>query len=129
MKGLSDFITPKNRWTAEINSSDWEARRKQYFRTARPHYCPGCRQDKPLQLHHINYDSSRHLWEYNDNELIPLCAECHRRYHDMFKASRVLFLQMPPAKLSELLGCLRVSLEKDGVEATVNRFRRMVENE
>ena len=93
-----------------------------------PDYCPGCRQKKPLQVHHINYDNARHLWEHNDNELVAICAECHARYHAMFKTSRVLFMQLPPAKLSELLGSLAASLEVNGVEATVNKFRRLVEN-
>lgn len=128
MKQVGDILSPKNRWHKEVNSQEWDDRRRAFLSATKPDHCPGCRQAKPLQVHHINYDGDRHLWEYDDSELIAVCFECHKRYHAMFRTSRSLFIKIPPAKLSELLGCLKASLEYNGVEATVNKFRRLVEH-
>lgn len=128
MKSIQDIFQPKNRWQKEINSDEWRNRKRDYLRNNPVGYCPGCRQSKPLHVHHINYDTDKHLWEYDDNDLIAICAECHGRYHQLFKLSRELFVKIPPAKLSELIGCLGASLKANGAEGTVNLFRRLLEN-
>ncbi|HRI35027.1 MAG TPA: hypothetical protein PLD02_14860 [Saprospiraceae bacterium] len=35
-----------------------------------------------LQVHHLNYIQSKAVWEYEDQDLITLCRECHKSIHD-----------------------------------------------
>ncbi len=34
-----------------------------------------------LQVHHKRYIESRKFWDYDDEDLITLCKDCHRNYH------------------------------------------------
>jgi hypothetical protein len=34
-----------------------------------------------LQVHHKRYIEGRELWDYNDNDLITLCKQCHTSLH------------------------------------------------
>ena len=36
---------------------------------------------KTLNVHHVIYDSKRQLWDYDFNELIVLCEDCHKNWH------------------------------------------------
>ena len=44
--------------------------------------CVECGSTKNIQVHHFIYRKGHHLWEYNVNELIPLCKKCHQKIHD-----------------------------------------------
>lgn len=35
-----------------------------------------------LQVHHKRYIQDKNPWEYEDNDLITLCKECHNSYHE-----------------------------------------------
>jgi len=36
---------------------------------------------KTLHVHHKIYKENRKVWEYEDNELITLCEDCHNKIH------------------------------------------------
>lgn len=36
---------------------------------------------KPLNIHHLYYVKNYKPWEYDDNALITLCADCHKKRH------------------------------------------------
>ena len=38
--------------------------------------------DKELQVHHLVYYENMCPWEYNGDELITLCKDCHRKAHE-----------------------------------------------
>lgn len=41
--------------------------------------CQHClSEDKPLQVHHLVYDKDKKPWEYENNQLITLCEDCHQ---------------------------------------------------
>lgn len=41
--------------------------------------CQHClSEDKPLQVHHLVYDKDKKPWEYDNNQLITLCEDCHQ---------------------------------------------------
>ena len=35
-----------------------------------------------LNVHHVKYRKSAKPWEYEDNELVTLCEDCHKAIHD-----------------------------------------------
>lgn len=51
--------------------------------------CQHClSEDKPLQVHHLVYDKDKKPWEYDNNQLITLCEDCHQ---DETEYSRYLY--------------------------------------
>ncbi|WP_419032950.1 hypothetical protein [Dysgonomonas gadei] len=34
-----------------------------------------------LQIHHLRYIEGKHLWEYDDKDLLVLCEQCHHKEH------------------------------------------------
>lgn len=45
--------------------------------------CQMCgRHDKPVSVHHLVYHEERKVWEYNDDELICICDDCHKLLTD-----------------------------------------------
>lgn len=46
--------------------------------------CQGCTStDKPLNVHHRNYYKGHEPWEYDVEDLVPLCDECHAEEHEI----------------------------------------------
>ena len=37
-----------------------------------------CDGSKTLHVHHLRYDNSLEPWEYEDDDLVTLCADCHK---------------------------------------------------
>jgi len=47
--------------------------------------CQSCKEkNKTLNVHHIYYDNEKEPWEYNNDDLITLCNECHKTWHNIF---------------------------------------------
>ena len=38
-----------------------------------------------LNVHHLQYRKGANPWEYDDNELVTLCEDCHRKEHGRIK--------------------------------------------
>ena len=64
-----------------LHSPEWQAKRKQ--RLAIDNYiCQGCGKDNiPLEIHHINYDT---LYNEDINFLVSVCRDCHQAIHDKY---------------------------------------------
>lgn len=61
-----------------IHSSAWRSRRQRALQLG--HYrCAKCGSTTSLQVHHLSY---QHLGHELDNELVVLCASCHRQVHN-----------------------------------------------
>lgn len=43
--------------------------------------CKKCGYNKRLQVHHKVYIKGRMPWEYDSNQLVTLCEECHKKEH------------------------------------------------
>lgn len=61
-----------------IHSNAWRSRRKQALRIGH-NRCDICGSTTSLQVHHLTY---KHLGHELDNELVVLCALCHRKVHN-----------------------------------------------
>lgn len=47
-----------------------------------PLICPD-EESLELNVHHKCYRKGREPWDYNDDELITLCPECHKKIHEV----------------------------------------------
>ena len=65
----------------QIKDPRWQKRRLEIMQ--RDEFtCQMCGdKESTLHVHHIKYVSGRNYWEYNDWEMITLCAECHSAEH------------------------------------------------
>ena len=45
--------------------------------------CQMCGNHKKLQVHHKHYIKGRLAWEYEDNNFITLCRDCHKGVHNI----------------------------------------------
>lgn len=67
-----------------IESIEWEARRNEYFKT-HPKQCIGCGCTQDIALHHLTYEN---LGYERDEELVPVCCECHQIIHNFLNHIR-----------------------------------------
>ena len=58
----------------------WKAFRKFIF-VVRGGKCETCCKTTNLQVHHLHYIRGAMAWEYNCNEVIVLCKDCHKKIH------------------------------------------------
>lgn len=61
-----------------INSREWENRKNAYYQKYEKR-CAACLSYEHVALHHKKYGN---LGKEEDNHLVPLCARCHKEYHD-----------------------------------------------
>ena len=45
--------------------------------------CQLCGSHEHLQVHHKKYIKGRLAWEYDEENLITLCSECHKKLHHL----------------------------------------------
>lgn len=43
--------------------------------------CQHCGSNNNLTVHHKRYDPDKEIWEYEYEDLITLCWECHKAQH------------------------------------------------
>ena len=77
-KNVSD---EKKQHEKELASPKWKKKREEVFERYGKQ-CVECGSTKNIQVHHLIYRKGHHLWEYNVDELIPLCKKCHQKIHD-----------------------------------------------
>lgn len=70
----------KQRHDEELKSPMWKKKREEVFERYGKQ-CVECGNTNNLQVHHLVYRKNRHLWEYNVDEMIPLCKKCHEKVH------------------------------------------------
>ena len=71
----------KKQHAKELASPKWKKKREEVFERYGKQ-CVECGSTKNIQVHHLIYRNGHHLWEYNVDELIPLCKKCHQKIHD-----------------------------------------------
>lgn len=85
---VKNYDTPKKKVSddkkqhaKELASPKWKKKREEVFERYGKQ-CVECGSTKNIQVHHLIYRKGHHLWEYNVDELIPLCKKCHQKIHD-----------------------------------------------
>lgn len=68
-------------------SEQLKDKRWKIFRSAALAYyhnrCVCCGSKENLQVHHMKYRKGRYAWEYNFDDVVVLCRDCHRKEHDL----------------------------------------------
>lgn len=72
-----------------INGRAWAARRKCYYQSYEK-VCTACGSKKKIHLHHHTY---ARLGSELDEDLVPLCEECHDALHRFHRAGKVSLTQ------------------------------------
>lgn len=76
--------------------------------------CQHClSEDKPLQVHHLVYDKDKKPWEYENNQLITLCEDCHQDetedYRMVYPCFQDLLFQFKSSGLSAAVLCSMIN--------------------
>jgi len=59
----------------------WQRKRLEIFRRD-DWTCRCCGQTlKALHIHHLYYQSDLHLWQYDNDALVTVCNDCHKKLH------------------------------------------------
>ena len=65
----------------EYKDPRWQKKRLEVMGAA-GFECQCCgADDKTLNVHHVNYDKSAKMWDYDCYRLKCLCDECHEKQH------------------------------------------------
>lgn len=101
------------RYNADLDSDEWR-RFASHVRSVQGNYCQLCRLgNKPNHVHHIFYDHTRKLWEYEMDEVLVLCESCHKQLHEQLNVFRKhVFHKLNPASFRVLNGALTVALDQ-----------------
>ena len=75
-------------YAEQLQQPEWKLRRQEII-SMNWGYCSCCGTSRNIHVHHkIYYDDGRMAWEYSDNELTTLCADCHMLEHDLVEVSK-----------------------------------------
>lgn len=67
----------------QLQSPQWQRRRLTMLEHA-GWMCQRClADDAQLHVHHKRYHKGRKAWEYDDDELLVVCRDCHTSEHEM----------------------------------------------
>lgn len=104
-------LLQQNSYAAQLQTDEW----KQFARAVRKEKENGCaicrRADVETHVHHVFYDPSLKLWEYDHNDVMLLCAACHKEFHEQLNNfRRHVFKHLTPTTLRVLNGALLVGL-------------------
>jgi 5-methylcytosine-specific restriction endonuclease McrA len=73
--------TTKAGWRQEYLTFDWRLCRARIIERDK-FKCTHCgKKKRALQVHHLYYDPTLHVWEYPPAALITLCVKCHKEEH------------------------------------------------
>jgi 5-methylcytosine-specific restriction endonuclease McrA len=79
---VSNKKHPFSQYSEQLKDEKWKAFRD-FVLVVRGKKCEMCGATEKLQIHHPNYIKGRKAWEYNCNEVIVLCEQCHRNVHGL----------------------------------------------
>lgn len=71
----------KAAYDSYMASAEWRERREEYYRS-RDKVCAACGGRNQIHLHHRTYVRMGKEW---DQDLLPLCENCHKQVHDFHK--------------------------------------------
>ena len=81
-------------YEGDLLRPEWESKRNSILDRDN-HQCVRCGKKEyekgfytTLNVHHLKYIPNRRLWEYDDNDLITLCRNCHKKEHGLIQVNR-----------------------------------------
>ena len=79
---IAPHANPYLPYKGQLSDDRWKAFRI-FVLKVRGEKCEVCGTTKNLQVHHLQYRSSAMAWEYNCNEVMVLCRDCHKKIHNI----------------------------------------------
>lgn len=78
----------------QLKHPSWQKRRLERLAKANWMCARCCSVDVTLHVHHRRYVRGRQVWEYSDDELAVLCADCHASAHEEQDRLNLLLAQL-----------------------------------
>lgn len=100
-------------------SPQWAERRQRYFSQHAPR-CEACRSTSNIHLHHTEYTN---LFDEPDEELVPLCRDCHAECHHLQRLFGWHFYNMT----AEYIRYRRRLMRRVELSTTNDELRRLQE--
>jgi len=112
MKHVSQLLRNPQSYAEQLQTNEWKAFGRK-VRSEKQNACQVCRRSNvETQVHHVFYDPSRKLWEYESWEVQLLCRECHQGMTEQLKAFRkAVFGKLNPRTFQILNGVLSAGLQ------------------
>ena len=89
----------------EMLQDPWWQRRKTEIQIRDNFTCPVCDETtKELHVHHQFYESGKLPWDYTDDQLILLCADCHEKATTFMALLRRSLSELHPVHHERVLG-------------------------
>lgn len=90
-----------NLYQQELKRPEWKAFREQVLEE-RGRECEKCGSKNHLEIHHTKYYRAHRPWEYDINDVMVLCSECHQLLH---RRLGITIFQEGGKKIDELELC------------------------
>jgi len=88
-----------NTYQDQLKDPRWIELRERIIEKAR-RICSICNSvDNTLQVHHLVYHDGLMAWEYEENELLCICDNCHEDYHKAVKWRQKQISEIHPGAL------------------------------
>lgn len=115
---------PFNGWAERMGMKDyksqymhpkWQKRRLEMLESA-GYQCQSCEDtEKTLHVHHKRYIKGRDVWDYADDDLEVLCADCHKHEHWQKDELNKMVSSMDSDQVSNLI-CLVAGMQSYSYE-------------
>lgn len=83
LPGLSGTDMGTMTYGEQLKHPNWQRRRLDMLTKAGWMCQRCCSMEDTLHVHHKGYVKGRMVWEYQDNELLVVCNECHTNEHEL----------------------------------------------
>lgn len=81
LPGISEMHMGTMTYREQLLHPNWQRKRLEILQRDR-YECTNCGDaEKTLHVHHRLYIKGRMVWEYENDELTTLCADCHKTEH------------------------------------------------
>ncbi len=86
---------------SEYEHPEWQKKRLEVMEYAQ-FKCQCCgAKDNPLNVHHVNYDQDKPLWNYKFYEFRCLCETCHQHQHELIRLFRSIVSRLDNKNLNQ----------------------------
>ena len=77
-------------YSDDIKSGKWQRLRLEVMQRDQ-FRCRACKCENNLNVHHLYYESDKHIYDYEIESLVTLCENCHSKLHkDLAKVSGIV---------------------------------------
>lgn len=73
----------------QLKTDEWKEKRQEII-DIYGNRCVGCGCKSKIEVHHTRYFSGLMAWEYSNDNLAPLCPECHANFHQSKEIIQIL---------------------------------------